>query len=507
MREDWIEVELLEIGEIITGGTPSKKNPEYYTSNDKPFFKPTDLNAGIFVNTSKDYLSNKGFDNSRNAPAGSVLVTCIGATIGKTGLIHRAGAFNQQINAVVPYTICESLYAFYYISSHSFQSQILAKSSSTTMPILNKSKFSILSFPLPPLPEQRAIVAKIEVLFSSLDNGIANLEKAQEQLKVYRQAVLKKAFEGELTKEWREKQTDLPSAEELLEQIKTERENYYEQQLADWKIKVDDWEENGKEGKKPGKPKKLTVPELPTEKHERRKWALPKEWMWTQVGDLCFITKLAGFEYTDYVNYADDGDLFVIKAENAGPLGYRHKVYSKVRYNEVKSLERSIVKGGELLVVFVGAGTGNVATVQFDKKYFLGPNIGMGRPYFTMSTRFIELFLQSSVGKNVMMSTVKAVAQPSLSMGSIRQSPIIFASHKEQLQLVQEIESRLSVCDKVEESIVIGLKKSEALKQSILKKAFEGALLSEVELEACRKEVDWEPAEVLLERIKKEKKK
>src|SRR5690606_31736146 len=72
---------------------------------------------------------------------------------------------------------------------------------------------------LPPLPEQRAIVKKIEALFSSLDAGIADLKKAQDQLKIYRQAVLKKAFVGELTKEWREKQTDLPTAEELLLQI------------------------------------------------------------------------------------------------------------------------------------------------------------------------------------------------------------------------------------------------------------------------------------------------
>ena len=74
-------------------------------------------------------------------------------------------------------------------------------------------------FSTPPLPIQRAIVAKIEELFSSLDSGIADLTKAQEQLKVYRQAVLKKAFEGELTKEWREQRTDLLTAKDLLEQL------------------------------------------------------------------------------------------------------------------------------------------------------------------------------------------------------------------------------------------------------------------------------------------------
>ncbi|MBR9773454.1 MAG: hypothetical protein GYB55_00025 [Cytophagales bacterium] len=77
----------------------------------------------------------------------------------------------------------------------------------------------------------------------------------------------------------------------------------------------------------------------------------------------------------------------------------------------------------------------------------------------------------------------------------------------EQLQIVQEIESRLSVADKLAETIQTNMLKSESLKQSILKQAFEGKLLMEAELEACRKEADWEPAEKLLERIKKEKSK
>jgi len=75
----------------------------------------------------------------------------------------------------------------------------------------------------------------------------------------------------------------------------------------------------------------------------------------------------------------------------------------------------------------------------------------------------------------------------------------------EQHAIVREIESRLSVCDKVEESISESLEKAEALRQSILKKAFEGKLLSEEEIAKCKQETDYEPASVLLERIKKEK--
>ena len=75
---------------------------------------------------------------------------------------------------------------------------------------LKFQQYITINIPLAPLPEQRAIVAKIEQLFSELDNGIANLKTAKEKLVIYRQAVLKKAFEGELTKEWQEKKTDFP---------------------------------------------------------------------------------------------------------------------------------------------------------------------------------------------------------------------------------------------------------------------------------------------------------
>lgn len=363
------------------------------------------------------------------------------------------------------------------------------------------------NFPLAPLPIQKAIVKKIEALFSSLDSGIADLKKAQEQLVIYRQAVLKKAFEGELTKEWREKQNDLPTADELLEQIKEERQKYYDEQLAEWTEAVKVWEDTDKESKKPKKPRPLTIPELPNAGHNEKKWEIPNNWIWTQIGTICFVTKLAGFEYTDYVKYDVDGDLPVLKAENAGPLGFKVTDFSKVKSEAVKSLTRSQIFGGELLIVFVGAGTGNVAMVPFNQRYFLGPNIGMARPYFKLNSKYLESFLQSAFGKSLMMSAVKAVAQPSLSMGTIRQAPIAFPSLKEQHQIVKEIESRLSVCDAVEKSIKESLAKAEALRQSILKKAFEGKLLTAAEIAACKEDKDYEPASVLLERIREEKKK
>jgi len=362
------------------------------------------------------------------------------------------------------------------------------------------------NLPLPPLPEQRFIVAKIEELFSDLEKGIADLKKAQDQLKVYRQAVLKKAFEGELTKEWREQQTDLPTADELLGQIKIGRQDFFYKQIEEWEFEVKKWKEEGENGKKPKKPRPLTIPDAPNGGHEERKWNIPENWIWTQIGELCFVTKLAGFEYTDYVTYVEDGDLPVLKAENAQRNGFKKTDFSKVHSESVKMLTRSQIFGGELLIVFVG-NVGNVAMVPYNQRYFLGPNVGMARPYFKFDSKYLELFLRSGVGRSLLMSAAKATSQPSLSMGTIRQAPVAFPSLEEQHQIVQEIESRLSVCDKVEESITESLEKAKALRQSILKKAFEGTLLSEEEIAACNAVPDYEPASVLLKKIKAEKKK
>ncbi len=102
-------------------------------------------------------------------------------------------------------------------------------------------------------------------LFSQLDSGVAALKQARVQLRFYRKAVLKYAFEGQLTARWRAAQqqagTPPPAAEILLAQIKAERQNRYQQQLAAWQKTVSQWEANGKPGRKPAKPRKLK--ELP----------------------------------------------------------------------------------------------------------------------------------------------------------------------------------------------------------------------------------------------------
>lgn len=195
--EKWEKVKLGEVAEIVTGNTPSKKDMSLY-GNDYPFFKPTDLNAGINTIQAEDNVSIKGFNMSRKLPIGSILVTCIGATIGKTGLIHREGICNQQINAVLPNNSFVPKYMYYFVISDFFQRQIKTNASATTLPILNKSKFSSLYVFLPSLPIQQRIVQEVETRLSACDEVEKNINESLQQSEALRQSILKKAFSGEL---------------------------------------------------------------------------------------------------------------------------------------------------------------------------------------------------------------------------------------------------------------------------------------------------------------------
>jgi type I restriction enzyme S subunit len=118
---------------------------------------------------------------------------------------------------------------------------------------------------------------------------------------------------------------------------------------------------------------------------------------------------------------------------------------------------------------------------------------------------FLEFFRSTLFQRKILKDSRGSGMQNMAGIKEIKPIKIKLPPLEEQKQIVQEIESRLSSYDKVEQSIKESLEKSEALRQSILKKAFDGDLLSELEVEQCKQEKDYEPANVLLERIKSEK--
>ena len=510
MREDWQEVELGKLFFTTSGGTPSRKNSGYYGGN-IPWVKSGELDKGIIIDT-EEKITEEALKKSsaKKFPPGTLLIALYGATIGKLSFLGVEAATNQAICGIFTNPNFSSDYLYNYLLYR--RSKLISQGTGGSQPNISQTILKKLNIPVCSIIEQRAIVGKIEELFSDLDKGVADLKKAQDQLKVYRQAVLKKAFEGELTKEWRGQQTNLPTADELLEQIKEERQGQYEQELENWKQSIKSWEENGKEGKKPNKPKLLKDPDKIEDGEIESYNNLPDSWLWSRLANTVvdhssdivdgpFGSNLKSTEYQDEGNP-------ILRIQNIKSNQFIDKNIKYVSDEKYNFLERHQFKPNDVIVTKLGDPLGLACRVPLDfKSGVIVADLIRIRPSSSyINYDWLTLLINSIVIQSQFRKITKGTTRPRMNLTIMRNIIIPLPSYEEQHQIVKEIESRLSVCDKVEESITESLEKAEALRQSILKMAFEGRLLSNEELEKCKTAPDYEPAAVLLEKIKSEKK-
>lgn len=164
----WKWVRLSQAGFTQTGNTPSKTHPEYFGST-IPFVGPGDIANGK-ISFSKG-LSEAGRDVARVAYADSILQVCIGGSIGKCAICNQDVTFNQQINTIYP-VISLSKYLYYVLDSSYFKEFMRNNAGGTATPIINRSVWNSIVVPLPPLEEQKRIVAKIEELLPYCDRLI-----------------------------------------------------------------------------------------------------------------------------------------------------------------------------------------------------------------------------------------------------------------------------------------------------------------------------------------------
>lgn len=382
----------------------------------------------------------------------------------------------QYVSGILPEYLC------YFMQNGAFREFISTNVSGVggSLMRIKASTISNYPFPLPPLPEQRAIVSRIEQLFSDLDNGIANLRLAQEQLKVYRQAVLKKAFEGELTRKWRQQQTDLPDARDLLELIRKEREEA---------AKVS--------GKKMKPVKPLTedeIDELP---------GLPEGWIIARMEELS--TKVVDGVHKK-PNYIPLGVPFITVRNLTAGNGISFQNVNYISEEDHQEFcKRACPELGDILITKDGT-LGVVRVIKTEKQFSIFVSVAMMKPIKThLNSDYLSYFIESPLGQKQMTKIGKGVGLKHLHLENLREIIFFLPPLPEQHAIVEEIETRLSVCDKMAQEIDEALEKAEALRQSILKKAFEGKLLSDRELAEVRMAEDWEPAEVLLERIRAER--
>ena len=173
MRKGWEYKKLGEVGQIVTGSTPSTKDESNYSPKEYCFVKPSDLpSQGIAdIEETEYFVSQVGLSKSRVLRAGSVLVSCIGS-IGKIGILTKEACSNQQINAIIPQDETDSRFIAYSVYAQRFVLESIANA--PVVPIINKTDFSKIRIGIPPKSTQLAIVSELDKI-----NELIRLKKEQ----------------------------------------------------------------------------------------------------------------------------------------------------------------------------------------------------------------------------------------------------------------------------------------------------------------------------------------
>ena len=406
-----------------------------------------------------------GYYHEYNHDVATVLLTCRGATCGEVHISKPYSYINGNamcMDNLSDNTITEFLY--YYLKSINLNFII----SGSAQPQITQIGLRKVEIPIPPLETQQAIVNKIESLFDEIDEGIDRLKTAAQQIQQYRQSLLKNAFNGELTKEWRSKHADtLPSENELLAQIQTSREQHHAQQLADWQTAVSQWEQNGKEGKKPSKPK------APTQavKFEENVADLPSGWIWGKLSDLGELARGKSKHRP-----RNDKKLFGGKYPfiQTGEVRAANRIIKKYEqtYSEF-GLEQSKLWQKGTLCITIAANIAETAFLGFDA-CFPDSIVGFSASKAVLP-EYIELFIKSARTK--IESYAPATAQKNINLNTLENLIVPYCSLTEQTQIVAILESKLTACDQLAAELAKQLKQAELLKQAVLKAAFSGSLL------------------------------
>ena len=400
-----------------------------------------------------------------------ILIARYGASLGRivTGL---AGAYNVALaKTIFDKNLLIKRFVYYLLQTQIFQAPLKMISRSAQNGFA-KHEIAHIEIPIPPLETQQAIVNKIESLFDEIDEGIGRLKTAAQQIQQYRQSLLKNAFNGELTKEWRSKHADtLPSENELLAQIQTTREQHHAQQLADWQTAVSQWEQNGKEGKKPSKPK------APTQavKFEDNFADLPSGWGAIKINQVAEIFTGAT-PLKSNANYYENGSIPWV---TSGSLNneFVDSADSFVTDLALKETNLKLLPKHTLLVAMYGEGKTRgkcsellieATTNQAIAGIVLNEKYPISRKFlkFYMFKNYADIRRQSSGG-----------VQPNLNLSLVGNIIFPLPCLAEQTQIVAILESKLTACDQLAAELAKQLKQAELLKQAVLKAAFSGSLL------------------------------
>lgn len=462
LPSNWVWTRLENIGVWGAGGTPSRKNQDFYLNGTIPWLKTGDLNNGIVTET-EEYITEEAIKKSsaKIFKKDSIGIAMYGATIGKIGIFAKDMATNQACAVVKAFNEIENMYLFYFFKN--VKERLIEKAKGGAQPNISQEILKNFPFNLPPLEEQKRIVEKLDSLFEKIQKIKEIIEEVKEKTTSRREAILSKAFSGELTEKWRgENHTE--NARELLVKINDEK-------LKLWEDECKKAEDEGR--KKPAKPKLKTIDEMLVGAEEEP-YKLPNNWVWTRLGDIVDVkggkripkgeefskekTKNIYLRVTDFKNRGIDFENLKFISDEIAEKINNYRISSKDIY---LSIAGTIGKVG-------------IIPQKIDNS-FLTENACKLTNINNIDQKFLLNLLESSLIKKEIKSSITSSGQPKLAIFRIENFPILLPPLEEQKEIVRVLDKVFEEENRISELISLE-NKIEILEKTILDRAFRGEL-------------------------------
>jgi type I restriction enzyme S subunit len=503
----WSMAALCNLGEWCGGGTPSKLIDDYWNGN-IPWVSPKDMKQDSIFD-SEDHITERAVANSATKliPRDSILCVTRSGILAHTfpvAISMVPVTVNQDIKTLTPFEGIDARYLAWALRAQEREILETCSKDGTTVNSIESARLYAYRVPVAPQKEQLKIVAKIEKLFSELDNGIESLKAARGQLKLYRHAVLKQAFEGKLTTKWRnDNRSTIESPSEILSGVERDSEARYQAQFEERKVATNRRAGDSLSAKKtktPDRPKRVA---LIRERADKPLPELPIGWSWMPFSCLLTTERKAmttgPFGTMLQKSEHQSAGVPVLGIENIGEAKFLHGNRIFVTPKKADELHAFEAKAGDIVISRSGT-VGEICEV---------PD-GLGRalistnllrvslnPTVVRSRFFVFLFQGCNAVKNQVNDLCKGSSRDFLNQSILTAITFPLPSLAEQDEVLRQIDTEMSRIERLSEEIETNLVKTTPLRQSILKMAFSGQLVAQ--------DVNDEPAAVLLKRIQAEK--